>query len=135
MEKLIQKKVDEVEKEIFLNLGENDILFIDSSHIVKIGSDVNYLFLQILPRLGTGVIVHFHDIFLPFEYPKKWVMENHKFFNEQYFPQTFLCFNSAYEILWGSHFMYSQYNDKLKVIFDFDETNWVGPGSFWIRRK
>ena len=88
---LIEKKVQDIELEFFSQLESDDILFIDSSHTVKIGSDVNYLFLEVLPRLRPGVIVHVHDIFLPFEYRRDWVLDELRFWSEQYLLQAFLA--------------------------------------------
>ena len=81
---LIEKKVQDIDLEFFSQLESGDILFIDSSHTVKIGGDVNYLFLEVLPRLKPGVIVHVHDIFLPFEYRRDWVLDEFRFWTEQY---------------------------------------------------
>ena len=87
---LIEKKVQDIDLEFFSQLESSDLLFIDSSHAVKIGGDVNYLFLEVLPRLKPGVIVHVHDIFLPFEYRRDWVMDEFRFWSEQYLLQAFL---------------------------------------------
>ncbi len=99
----IPRKVQELDIVFFRELKSGDILFIDSSHVSKIGSDVNYLYLEVLPRLNEGVIVHSHDIFLPSEYPEKWVMDKHIFWTEQYLLQAFLTYNSEFEVLWGGH--------------------------------
>ena len=69
---LVQTKIEDMDLSYFDVLEENDILFIDSTHVSKVGSDVNYLFFEVIPRLKKGVIVHIHDIFLPDEYPKEW---------------------------------------------------------------
>ena len=101
LQSLIEKKVQDVDLEFFSQLESGDILFIDSSHTVKIGGDVNYLFLEVLPRLKAGVIVHVHDIFFPFEYRRDWVLEEFRFWTEQYLLQAFLIFNSEFEVLHG----------------------------------
>ena len=132
---LIPAKVEDVELVEFTNLQENDILFIDSSHVLRIGNDVQYEYLEILPRLNKGVIVHFHDIFLPKEYPRKWVLEQHVFWNEQYLLQAFLAFNGAFEVLWAGHYMYLKHPEKLEEAFGSYDRKVVGPGSFWIRKK
>ena len=98
---LIEKKVQDIDLEFFSQLESGDLLFIDSSHTVKIGGDVNYLFLEVLPRLKPGVIVHVHDIFLPFDYRRDWVMDEFRFWSEQYLLQAFLTFNSEFEVLDG----------------------------------
>lgn len=108
--RLIRRPVQEMPLSTFAELEENDILFIDSSHIVRIGSDVQYLLLEVIPRLAPGVLVHLHDIFLPFEYPEAWVKGRLWFFNEQYMLQSFLSFNDSFEILWASRFMLDRHS-------------------------
>jgi len=141
---LIQKPVEQVDLDYFSQLGENDILFIDSSHVVKIGSDVNYLYLEVLPRLKKGVIVHVHDIFFPSEYPKGWVLSNHVFWSEQYLLQAFLTFNYAFEVLWASYYMHQKYPNELKSAFPCYDSKKVTdnihdfmfspPASFWFKK-
>jgi predicted O-methyltransferase YrrM len=99
------KPVQEVDWSIFSRLGENDILFLDSSHVVGVGSDVVYEYLEILPRLNRGVLVHAHDIFLPADYPRQAVLNHLCFWSEQYLLQAFLMFNREFEVLWGSSAM------------------------------
>lgn len=136
LSQLIIKKVEDIPLSQFTNLEENDILFIDSSHTLKIGNDVQYELLDVVPRLKKGVIVHFHDILLPVEYPKEWVLNKHLFWNEQYFLQAFLAFNNTFEILWASHYMYLKHLQLLEDAFPSCKTHgWSGPGSFWIRRN
>jgi predicted O-methyltransferase YrrM len=96
---LIQNKCENLEVGFFLQLKPNDILFIDSTHVVKTGGEINYLFLEILPRLNNGVIVHIHDIFLPLEYPWEWVIQKHRFWTEQYLLHAFLIYNNCFEVL------------------------------------
>ena len=130
---LIEKKVQDIELEFFLQLESGDMLFIDSSHTVKIGSDVNYLFLEVLPRLRPGVVVHVHDIFLPFEYRRDWVLDELRFWTEQYLLQAFLQFNSEFEVLMANSYLNHYYHEELKTTFP-DLTWWEG-GSFWMRRR
>ena len=136
---LIAKEVQDVPLSEFEKLSENDILFIDSSHVLRIGNDVQYEYLDILPRLNKGVIVHAHDIFFPAEYPKEWVLDWHWFWTEQYLLQAFLAFNNSFEVLWASSYMHLKYPGELRAAFSSydwysrDERR-VGPGSFWIRR-
>lgn len=131
---LLEAKVQSVPIEQFCRLDRNDILFIDSSHVLKIGGDVNYEYLDILPRLAPGVIVHCHDIFLPAEYPKEWVLKDHRFWTEQYLLQAFLAFNSAFEVLVAGSFLHLYHEEKLKAAFASYDPAKVWPGSFWIRR-
>jgi hypothetical protein len=130
---LIRKQVQEVDLELFQQLGANDILFIDSSHVVKCGGDVNYLFLAVLPRLRPGVVIQIHDIFLPQEYPKAWIMEQHLFWTEQYLLQAFLTFNSEFEVLFANAFMGAKYLPEMQATFP--QSPWRGGASFWLRRK
>jgi len=130
---LVPKKVQEVGLDFFEQLGAGDILFIDSSHVVRCGGDVNYLFLEVLPRLNPGVIVHVHDIFFPKEYPKFWVKERLRFWNEQYLLQAFLSFNSEYEVLLCNSYLNHQYKEAIQTTFPNSPGG--GSGSFWMRRK
>src|SRR5690606_25350779 len=84
LKELLREDVQNVPLGRFEALEANDILFLDSSHVMKIGSDVQYEFFEIIPRLRPGVLVHFHDIFLPREYPREWVVDDQRFWNEQY---------------------------------------------------
>jgi hypothetical protein len=130
---LMEKKVQDIDLDFFSQLAPGDILFIDSSHTVKIGGDVNYLFLEVLPRLSPGVIVHVHDIFLPFEYRRDWVMGELRFWTEQYLLQAFLTFNSHFEVLMANNYLSHYYLEDLKTTFP-SLASWGG-GSFWMRRK
>ena len=143
LQTLVEKKVQEIDLEFFSHLESGDILFIDSSHTVKIGGDVNYLFLEVLPRLKPGVIVHVHDIFFPFEYRRDWVMDEFRFWSEQYLLQAFLSFNLEFEVLMANRYLAHKYRDDLKVAFANlanleavrpSSLRWIG-GSFWMRRK
>jgi hypothetical protein len=100
---------------------------------VKIGGDVNYLFLEVLPRLKPGVIVHVHDIFLPFEYRRDWVLDKFRFWTEQYLLQAFLTFNSEFEVLMANYYLSRYHQEQLKAIFP-NLSRWIG-GSLWMRRK
>src|SRR5262249_30984608 len=123
----------DVDSDFFAQLGPNDILFIDSSHTVKIGGDVNYLFLEILPRLRSGVVIHVHDIFLPFEYRRDWVLEENRFWAEQYLLQAFLICNSEFEVLLCNSYLEHYHLDTLKATFP--QSPWWGGVSFWMRRR
>ena len=132
---VIKKRVQEIDFAFFQQLCSGDILFIDSSHVVKTGADVNYMYLEVLPRLKEGVIIHTHDIFIPMEYPEDWVLREHRFWTEQYLLQAFLIHNSAFKILWGGHYMHINYPKELKSTFpSYDSKNTI-PGSLWIRKN
>jgi Methyltransferase domain len=133
LQSLIEQKVQDIDLDFFAQLESSDILFIDSSHTVKIGGDVNYLFLEVLPRLKPGVIVHVHDIFLPFEYRRDWVLDEFRFWTEQYLLQAFLTFNSEFEVLMANNYLNQYHEEALKAAFP-DLSSWGG-GSFWMRRK
>jgi len=94
---ILQSDIQLVNLDNFKKLHAGDILFVDSSHVVKTGSDVNYILFEILPLLNSGVLIHFHDVFYPFEYPKEWVLEGRNW-NEDYFLKAFLINNSKFEI-------------------------------------
>ena len=121
--------------DFFLQLQHNDILFIDSTHVIKIGGEVNYLFLEVLPRLNKGVIVHVHDIFLPFEYPKEWVIQRHRFWTEQHLLHAFLICNNCFEVLWAGNYLCTKYPEKLRTLFPSYNLESISPGSFYIRKK
>lgn len=131
---LHELKIQDVPLSAFEVLKENDILFIDSSHVLTTGSDVQYEYLELLPRLNKGVIVHIHDIFLPAEYPERWLIEEHLFWNEQYLLQAFMQFNYSFEILWASSFMHLRNPTQLSAAFTSYDPETVWPGSFWIRK-
>jgi hypothetical protein len=137
--RLVKRQVEVLDVSFFERLGENDILFIDSSHTVRIGGDVNYLILDVLPRLAPGVIVHFHDIALPREYPKVYANNPHfrVFWTEAYLLQAFLCFNDQFEVLLAmSHLMVEWKEEILKAFPYYDPTKHRAISeSFWIRRK
>jgi predicted O-methyltransferase YrrM len=133
--KLIPQEVQELDLDFFQQLESGDILFIDSSHVVRIGGDVNYLYLDVLPRIKEGVIVHAHDIFLPSQYPERWVLSEHRFWTEQYLLQAFLTCNSAFEVLWGGSYMATNYPEELKATFPSYNEGITQPGSFWMRKK
>ena len=96
--------VQGVSFETFAELGANDLLFVDSSHVAKAGSDVVYLVTSVLPRLRTGVVVHFHDVFWPFEYPEEWIVGG-RAWNEAYLLKAFLQFNAAFKIVFFNSYV------------------------------
>lgn len=100
---------------------------------MQIGSDVNFLFLEVLPRLNPGVIVHIHDIYLPAAGRRDWVMDGVRFWNEQYLLQAFLIMNKDFDVLFANHYLAGRYSDDLKATFP-QSPYWDG-GSFWIRRN
>ncbi len=132
--KVIKQPVEEVSYSLFETLGPNDILFIDSSHVLKIGSDVQFEYLEIIPRVNAGVLIHIHDIFLPAQYPKKWVIKKHVFWNEQYLLQAFMSFNNCFEVVWSGNYFNQNFPEKLSEAFASYQPGITFPGSFWIKR-
>jgi hypothetical protein len=124
--------IQDVPLEFYASLEANDILFVDTSHVSKIGSDVNHIFFQILPCLKPGVLIHFHDIWYPFEYPRDW-LDRGMFWNEAYLLRAFLMFNSRFQIV-----MYNDYLSKCAAehirnkFTTLQEAN--RGGSIWLRR-
>lgn len=132
---VLPKRVQDIHLNTFEALDSGDILFIDSSHVLAIGSDVRFEYLEILPLLKPGVLVHCHDIFFPAEYPKDWIFRHHRFWNEQYLLQAFLAFNSDFEVLWAGHYMHLKHPELLAQSIPSYRPDEVQPKSFWIRRK
>jgi len=129
--KIIPSKLQEVDLDQFSSLLENDILFIDSTHVSKVNSDVNYIFFEILPSLNSGVYIHFHDIFYPFEYPKEWFYEGMAW-NENYLLHAFLQYNSSFKIVFFNTFLEYFFADKF--IADMPLCMKNPGGSIWLRK-
>lgn len=100
---LLESGVQSIDPSVFLSLEAGDLLFIDSSHVLKYGSDLQFLLFNILPSLSSGVFVHFHDIFYPFEYPSEWLREG-RYWNECYFLRAFLSGNRDWKIVLWNHY-------------------------------
>lgn len=129
---LIQCRVEDVDMGMFRHLQSNDILFIDSSHVIRTAGDVYFMFLEVLPRLPSGVIIHIHDIFLPFEYPKDWLINQQRFWTEQYLLQAYLAENNHAEVLFASHYFSTTHPHEVKQVFP--KALHIDGGSFWIRK-
>ena len=134
--KIIRQKVETLDKNIFTNLGKNDILFIDSSHVIRPQGDVLFEYMEILPILQSGVLIHIHDIFIPYDYPYEWLFKKVKLFNEQYLLEAFLAHNNSYEVIAALNYLKNEYPRELyevcPVLKNQSERN---PGSFWIQKK
>lgn len=149
---VIRQPVQQIGLERFLALDEGDILFLDSSHVVSLGSDVVYEYLEIIPRLRKGVLIHAHDIFFPCDYPVDWVMANLSFWTEQYLLLAFLSFNTSFEVLWSSSGMQLFHPHQLERMVPHWKQSYrklpkqfrrsvpsrdgqrIWPSSFWMRR-
>lgn len=129
--KVLQNPVQEVDMAVFEQLAAGDVLFIDSSHVCKTDSDVNYLYFKVLPRLRANVYIHIHDIPYPFEYPKHWVLKG-RAWNEAYLLRAFLQYNHAFEVLIHSHFLYLFHLDRLKKLMHLCGRG--DAGSIWLRK-
>lgn len=129
---LIDQRLQDIDLGIFESLGENDVAFFDSTHVSKCDSDVNHIIFNILPRLRPGVLIHFHDIFYPFEYIRSWLLEIGACWNEAYILRAFLEYNPAFEILFFSDYMGLFYPEACaEAIPEF--MRGVG-SSLWLRK-
>ena len=133
---IIPRPVQNMDLSVIARLKESDILFIDSSHIVKTGSDVHFELSEILPRLQPGVIVHFHDIFYPFEYPIDWVIKDNKSWNELYFIHSFLQYNSQFEIIYFNDYFSKEHGSLIDEFASAQAARIrLNPGGgLWLRR-
>jgi hypothetical protein len=111
--KIIETGVQAVPLDEYRKLTKGDILFIDSTHVSKTGSDVNHIIFEILPILQSGVLVHFHDVFSSFEYPKNWVYEGRSW-NEDYILRAFLMNNNSYSIKMFTHYLHTHHKESFK---------------------
>ena len=129
-------KIENVDLDLFQSLGQNDIVFIDSTHVLRAHGDVEHEFLNILPALPVGVFVHIHDIFTPWDYIRKFLHEDRRFWTEQYMLEAFLSLNPSYEVVLALHDLHVRREPKLyeaiPVLASMPDRN---PGSFWIRRR
>ena len=150
--RLIAASIQSIDLDIFLSLEDGDFLFLDSTHVVGVGSDVVREYLEILPRLNPGVLIHAHDIFIPSDYPRKMVLQSLSFWSEQYLLEALLTFNPRFEVVWGSsamqgfnpealehafpHWKHSYQNmarEKRRFLPSLDGER-VWPSSFWMRK-
>ncbi len=130
---IVRERVEEVNKALFAELEKDDILFIDSSHMIRPQGDVLFEYLELIPTLKTGVIVHVHDIFSPKDYLNEWVVENVRFWNEQYLLEAFLTCNRDWKIIGALNYLHHNYSENLLAVCPFLVTN-REPGSFYIQK-
>lgn len=132
---VIRKRVEDMDLKMFQNLGKDDILFIDSSHIIRPQGDVLHEYLEILPALNKGVYVHIHDIFLPRDYPPEWIVKKRRFWNEQYLLEAFLSNNSCYKIIGATNWLLHKHKDIVYEKFPIlARQQKRGTGSFWMQK-
>ena len=130
--RIVKRRVQEVPVAEFASLESGDILFIDSSHVSRIGSDVNYLYFEVLPALKPGVIVHVHDVLWPFEYPRKWLLEG-RAWNEAYLLRAFLQYNSAFDVMLFNAWLGHAARELAAELMPGFLNN--PGGSFWMRKR
>lgn len=130
---IIESRVQDVSPEIFDALEANDVLFIDSTHVIKTGSDVCFELFEVLPRLAPGVLVHIHDMFWPFEYPQEWAVEENRSWNELYGVRAFLTHNDSWEFVMFNNYLTLLERDLIDRTFpDFLKNP---GGALWLRRR
>ena len=132
---VIRQPVQNVDLNLFGTLGANDILFINSSHVIKPQGDVVFLYLMVLPQLSPGVYVHSHDILTPRDYFPVWVLNDRRMWSEQYLLEAFLMFNPAFKITGALNWLWHNYRSETHRAFPIlAKTHDDDPGSFWLRR-
>lgn len=132
---VLRKRVEKIDVEFFSVLESGDILFIDSSHVIKPQGDILYLYLQVLPLLRSGVFVHIHDIMTPRDYFHTWVVDKLQFWNEQYVLETFLTMNNDYHVVAALNYLKHHHFDRLAAVCPIlARKPGCEPGSFWVQR-
>ena len=136
----IEAMVQTVPMSVFTNLEAGDLLFVDSSHVLKTGSDVHFEYLHILPALKPGVIVQIHDIYYPFEYPRRWVLHHNRSWNELYLVDMMLSHGDRYEVLFFNDAMLQRDALRPHPMFDLFEAAQANQrqgvnGSIWLRKR
>lgn len=136
---IVDKNVEDIPLSFFSVLQENDILFIDSSHTIKIYNDVCFEYLELVPSLNKGVVIHIHDILLPFVYSEEW-LRSKLFWNEQFLLYSFLSFNKNFKILWAGNYVHTYFPELLHQAFpsysffkNNDQLKSQGHKSFWFK--
>jgi len=129
---ILERPVQHVPLEIFSRLGSGDLLFMDTTHISKTGSDVNHELFEVLPALQPGVLLHFHDVFWPFEYPHAWIIDQNRSWNELYLLRAFLMHNRQYEIVYFNHFFDFAFHEHVQRINPLISRNCGG--GLWLRK-
>lgn len=130
---VVRERVEDLDPSLFAELGEDDVLFIDSSHVIRPQGDVLFEYLELLPALAPGVVVHVHDIFSPRDYPMRWLADEVKFWNEQYLLEAFLSHNDRWRVLGALNYLQHRHRDALAAVAPFLPADGE-PGSFYIRK-
>lgn len=134
--RVIRERVQDVDLALFDTLQAGDIFFIDSSHVIRPHGDVLCEFLNIVPRLASGVHIAVDDIFTPRDYPERWLRADRRLWNEQYLLEAFLAFNSSFEVTLAVNWLKHNHLPEMQRAFPMMLANpWKNPGAFWFRRK
>ena len=135
LSQLLVQRVQDVPMDFYRDLRSGDIVFVDTTHVSKLGGDLHHILFHVLPALPDGVLIHFHDIFLPREYPREWVIERNWFWNEQYLLLAFLMYNTAFRVVFmNNHFLHMCSQVAERALVDLD----LGPlqgTSMWLRKE
>lgn len=131
--KLIREKVENINLSIFKSLEKNDLLFIDSSHIIRPQGDVLFEFLEIIPSLSSGVNIQVHDIRTPLDYLENVIIEKVFFWNEQYILEAILSNNKSYEVVAALNYLKHNHYDQLKSVCQYLKKD-REPGSFYFKK-
>ena len=132
--RLIEDRVQDVALAEFSALAAGDLLFIDSSHVAKTGSDVNHLYFNVLPTLAPGVHIHIHDIFLPHEYPQSWAIDENRSWNEQYLVHALLMYSKAFRVEFGCSYAFQTFPDLVIEALAHPKGHGYGGGSLWLTK-
>lgn len=134
---IIRSRVQDLDPSHFESLGAGDLLFIDSTHVLKTGSDVHFELTELLPRLRPGVVVHFHDIFAGFEYPRGWAIDRNYSWNEVYALHLFLQYNNEFQIEFFNHYVAKEHAEKVRALHLPQADRFlVNPGGgLWLSRR
>lgn len=131
--RIIESAVQRVPQDVFAELEAGDVLFIDSTHVLRTGSDVCYELFEILPRIASGVAVHFHDVFWPFEYPSNWILEDNRSWNELYALRAFLTDNDRWQVVFFSDYFTKIEHERVER--DLPPFAATSGSSLWLQRR
>lgn len=132
--RVVRRRVEELDPTFFADLARDDLLFVDSSHMVRPQGDVLFEIQRVLPRLAAGVLVHVHDVFTPRDYPAEWLDRRQLFWNEQYVLEAFLAMNPRFEVLASLHHLAVEHPAALAAALPVRKPDGeTRPSGFWIR--
>jgi hypothetical protein len=131
---IIESAAQDIDLSLIDELEAGDIIFIDSTHVTKAGSDVNFHVFNVMPRLKSGVYIHFHDVFFPFEYPPEWFFDGNRSWNEAYLLRAFLAHNDAFEIVLFNHFLRRRFPEIMRAAMPLFMQN-PGSSALWLRKR